>query len=74
MKTMTDQTAHEVIVQMMKTAESDVASLKRRIKELKDRYAEVANEDTAGQIVKVEARHEKRVQEAAALAIAAAKF
>jgi hypothetical protein len=59
---------------MRDTAIADTVNLERRIKELKKEYAADPHETTEAQIIRLEDRLRRRVQEAEALAIATTRF
>jgi outer membrane murein-binding lipoprotein Lpp len=71
---MTDTEAKTTLWSMFETAVSDVSSFKRRIAELEEDFNADPSPDTAAQIERTKARLEKRVREAAALAIATNRF
>jgi hypothetical protein len=74
MAAMTDAEARNIIEGMLDAAISDVASFKRRIKDLEADYEEDPSEDTAAMITRTKQRLAKRIKEGAALGIASVKF
>lgn len=74
MAIMPDTEAKEIVTDMMNTAVTDTVNMQRRLKELNLDYEADPWELTAKQIERVQNRLERRVKEAAALAIAVTKF
>lgn len=71
---MNNSEAKTILESMCDTAINDIVSFKARIKELQEDYNADPQPDTAAQIKRTEARLERRINEGAALALAATKF